>query len=59
MQRASALRRSRLWNEEADLFSDTGTIEIRYDGVYVGKGRIQEYLKRLHGGQDGLIYGNQ
>lgn len=46
-----------LWNEAADLFADDGTIEIGIDGVYVGKARIQEYLKRLHGGQDGLIYG--
>jgi hypothetical protein len=27
------------------------------DGVYVGKARIKDYLKRLHGNQDGLIYG--
>jgi hypothetical protein len=46
-----------LWGEAADLFADDGTIEIGLDGVYVGKARIQEYLKRLHGGQDGLIYG--
>ncbi len=26
-------------------------------GVYAGKLRIREYLKRLHGGQEGLIYG--
>ena len=25
--------------------------------VYQGKDRIREYLKRLHGGQEGLIYG--
>jgi hypothetical protein len=46
-----------LGGEAADLFTDDGTIEIGIDGVYVGKARIQEYLKRLHGGQDGLIYG--
>jgi hypothetical protein len=46
-----------LWGEAADLFVDNGSIEIGIDGVYVGKGRIQEYLKRLHGGQEGLIYG--
>src|SRR4029079_8158745 len=40
-----------------DLFADDGTIEIGLDGVYVGKTRIREYLKRLHGGQEGLIYG--
>jgi hypothetical protein len=46
-----------LWGEVADLFADDGTIEIGMDGVYVGKARIAEYLKRLHGGQEGLIYG--
>lgn len=46
-----------LWGEAADLFADDGTIEIGIDGVYVGKARIREYLKRLHGGQEGLIYG--
>lgn len=46
-----------LWGEAADLFTDDGTIEIGIDGVYVGKARIREYLKRLHGGQEGLIYG--
>ena len=45
-----------LWGEAADLFSDDGTIEIGIDGVY-GKARIAEYLRRLHGGQEGLIYG--
>lgn len=46
-----------LWSEAADLFTDDGTIEIGIDGVYVGKARIEEYLRRLHGGQEGLIYG--
>lgn len=46
-----------LWSEAADLFADNGSIEIGIDGVYVGKDRIREYLKRLHGGQEGLIYG--
>ncbi|MBO9581679.1 MAG: nuclear transport factor 2 family protein [Sphingobium sp.] len=46
-----------LWDEAADLFADNGTIEIGMDGVYVGKVRIKDYLKRLHGNQDGLIYG--
>ena len=46
-----------LWGEAADLFADDGTVEIGIDGVYVGKARIREYLKRLHGGQEGLIYG--
>jgi hypothetical protein len=46
-----------LWDEAADLFTDDGTVEIGQDGVYVGKARIKEYLKRLGGGQDGLVYG--
>jgi len=46
-----------LWGEAADLFAEDGTIEIGLDGVYQGKARIREYLKRLHGGQEGLIYG--
>ncbi|MDT8397142.1 MAG: nuclear transport factor 2 family protein [Pseudomonadales bacterium] len=46
-----------LWGDAADLFSNDGTIEIGIDGVYVGKAHIQEYLRRLHGGQEGLIYG--
>ena len=46
-----------LWGDAADLFADDGTIEIGVDGVYVGKDRIREYLRRLHGGQEGLVYG--
>ena len=46
-----------LWSEAAHLFADDGTIEIGIDGVYAGRERIEEYLRRLHGGQEGLIYG--
>jgi hypothetical protein len=46
-----------LWSDAADLFTEDGSIEVGIDGVYVGKARIEEYLKRLHGGQEGLIYG--
>jgi hypothetical protein len=46
-----------LWGDAADLFTDDGTIEIGIDGVYRGRERIEEYLRRLHGGQEGLIYG--
>jgi len=46
-----------LWGEAADLFADDGSVEIGLDGVYVGRERIEEYLRRLHGGQEGLIYG--
>ena len=46
-----------LWGEAADLFTTDGSLELGIDGVYVGKDRIREYLKRLHGGQEGLVYG--
>jgi len=46
-----------LWDEAADLFAEDATVEIGQDGVYAGKARIKEYLKRLGGGQDGLVYG--
>lgn len=46
-----------LWTEAADLFADDGTVEIGADGLYAGKARIREYLMRLHGGQEGLVYG--
>ncbi|MGX7894631.1 nuclear transport factor 2 family protein [Tsuneonella sp. HG222] len=46
-----------LWGEAADLFAPDGTIELGLDGVYRGNARIREYLKRLHGGQEGLVYG--
>ena len=44
-----------LWGEAADLFADEGTIEIGVDGVYIVKDRLRDYLKRLHGGQAGLL----
>jgi len=46
-----------LWQDAADLFANNGTVEIGVDGVYVGKDRVRDYLKALHGGQDGLVYG--
>ena len=46
-----------LWGDAADLFADRGTLEFGADGVYVGRDRIREYLKRLGGGQEGLAYG--
>ena len=46
-----------LWRDAATLFAADGTIEIGADGVYQGQARIEEYLRRLHGGQEGLIYG--
>ena len=46
-----------LWQDAADLFATNGSVEIGADGVYVGNARIRDYLKALHGGQEGLIYG--
>jgi hypothetical protein len=46
-----------LWDEAADLFADTGSVEIGMDGVYVGKARIRDYLQRLGGGRPGLMWG--
>ncbi len=46
-----------LWQDAADLFATSGSVEIGADGVYVGNARIRDYLKALHGGQEGLIYG--
>ena len=58
LQRAFAYYVDRgLWSQAADLFTDDGTFEMGIDGVYVGRERIAEYLRLLHGGQEGLIYG--
>jgi len=58
LQRAFAYYVDRgLWRDAATLFASTGTLELGIDGVYVGPARIEEYLRRLHGGQEGLIYG--
>lgn len=46
-----------LWRDAATLFAADGMIELGADGVYQGPPRIEEYLRRLHGGQEGLIYG--
>ena len=46
-----------LWRDAATLFAADGTIELGADGVYQGPQRREEYLRRLHGGQEGLIYG--
>lgn len=58
LQRAFGFYMDRgLWRDAATLFADDGTIELGADGVYVGPQRIEEYLRRLHGGQEGLVYG--
>lgn len=46
-----------LWRQAAQLFAEDGTIEIGLDGIYRGPERIEQYLRLLHGGQEGLIYG--
>ena len=58
LQRAFAYYVDRgLWGDAAAMFANAGTLELGIDGVYVGPARIEEYLRRLHGGQEGLIYG--
>ena len=58
LQRAFAYYVDRgLWSDAAALFAPDATLELGIDGVYRGPARIEEYLRRLHGGQDGLIYG--
>jgi hypothetical protein len=47
------------WQEAAELFVDEATYESGVDGVYVGKQRILEFLRRQGGGHPGpgLPYG--
>jgi|WetSurMetagenome_2_1015567.scaffolds.fasta_scaffold18005_1 hypothetical protein len=44
-----------LWKEAADLFAENGTIEVGGQGVYAGKTRVHEYLRRIS--PDGLERG--
>ncbi len=46
-----------LWDDAADLFSEDGTIEIGFDGVYIGKKRVREYLYAYGSGKSGLTPG--
>jgi hypothetical protein len=46
-----------MWDEVANLFAESGSIELARDGVYQGKARVQEYLMTLGGGQLGLREG--
>jgi hypothetical protein len=46
------------WDQVADLFALDGSVEYANEGVYVGQARIREYLKRLGGGNDGLVEGH-
>ena len=44
-----------MWDQVADLFAEDATLEMGQRGVYVGKGRIRQFLDLL--GPQGLSYG--
>jgi hypothetical protein len=44
-----------MWDEVTDLFTDTGTMELGLNGVYVGKKSIRNYLCSLTNGKPGLM----
>src|SRR5581483_12217479 len=46
-----------LWQEAADLFAPDATFEVGSDGVYAGRDRIAQYLRRAGGGGTGLPWG--
>lgn len=46
-----------LWDEVANLFADTATLELARDGVYSGKERIRQYFYALGDGKQGLREG--
>lgn len=46
-----------LWDEVVDLFTDDGTMELGFNGVYVGRESIRRYLYSLTGGKPGLRHG--
>lgn len=45
-----------LWDRAAELFAEEGTLEIAGRGVYVGRERVREYLRRLPAYGYGVIY---
>lgn len=45
-----------LWDEAAALFAERGTLEIAGRGVFVGRERVREYLRRLPAYGHGVIY---
>lgn len=45
------------WDDAADLFSDSGSIELAQDGVFQGKSRVRQYLRALGHGKQGLAAG--
>jgi hypothetical protein len=46
-----------LWDQVVDLFTDDGTLESAFNGVYAGKENIRRYLYSLTGGKPGLVHG--
>ena len=46
-----------LWDEVVDLFADDGSLELGFNGVYVGKDAIRKYLYSLTEGKPGLMKG--
>jgi hypothetical protein len=46
-----------LWDQVVDLFTDDGTLESAFNGVYAGKENIRKYLYSLTGGKPGLAHG--
>ena len=58
LQRAYGFYMDRaLWQEASDLFAADATLEIGSDGVYAGRERIREYLRRASGGGKGMPWG--
>ena len=45
------------WDDVADLFSATASVEIGFDGVYRGKERIRTYFRAWGDGRNGLAAG--
>jgi ketosteroid isomerase-like protein len=45
-----------LWKQIADLYTEDGTLEIGGRGVFVGRGRVLEYLQWLGKPQHGKLY---
>jgi ketosteroid isomerase-like protein len=47
----------KLWSQAADLFTDSASVEIGGDGVYLGKNRILEYFRTFgtEGPEEGVL----
>lgn len=46
-----------LWDQVVDLFAEDGSLELGFNGVYVGKDAIRKYLYSLTDGKPGLLKG--